>query len=51
MFTSSLLGYLFLGFFALIIVCQLVPAVMLAVGLVKGVLSTSHTSHAHVSSK
>ena len=43
MFTSSLLGYLFLGFFALIIVCQLVPAVMLAAGLVKGLVS-SHTS-------
>ena len=48
MLTSGLLGYLFLGFFALIIVCQLVPAVMLAVGLVKGIVSpraSSVTSH------
>lgn len=37
--TSSLTGYLFLGFFALIIVCQVVPAVMLASGMVKGVFA------------
>lgn len=35
----SLLGYLFLGFFALIIVSQLVPACILFYGMVKGVLS------------
>lgn len=35
----SLLGYLFLGFFALIVVSQLVPAGMLLVGMLKGVLS------------
>jgi hypothetical protein len=35
----SLLGYLFLGFFALIVVSQLVPAAMLFVGMLKGVLS------------
>jgi len=35
----SLLGALFLGFFALIIVSQLVPAAILFVGMVKGVFS------------
>lgn len=36
----SLLGYLFLGFFALIIVSQLVPAGILFYGIVKGVFSS-----------
>ncbi len=35
----SWLGYLFLGFFALIIVSQLVPAGMLFIGMLKGVFS------------
>lgn len=35
----SWLGYLFLGFFALIIVSQLVPACILFVGMIKGVFS------------
>ena len=35
----SYLGYLFLGFFALIIVSQLVPAGLLFYGMVKGVFS------------
>jgi hypothetical protein len=35
----SWLGYLFLGFFALIVVSQLVPAAMLFVGMLKGVFS------------
>ncbi|HSN74207.1 MAG TPA: hypothetical protein VL334_03820 [Anaerolineae bacterium] len=35
----SWLGYLFLGFFALIVVSQLVPAGMLFVGMLKGVFS------------
>jgi hypothetical protein len=37
----SWLGYLFLGFFALIIVSQLVPACLLFVGMLKGVFSAS----------
>jgi len=37
---GSWLGYLFLGFFALIIVSQLVPACMLFVGMLKGVFSS-----------
>jgi hypothetical protein len=37
---GSMLGYLFLGFFALIIVSQLVPACMLFFGMVKGVFSS-----------
>jgi len=36
---GSLLGYLFLGFFTLIIVSQLVPACLLFYGMVKGVFS------------
>jgi hypothetical protein len=35
----SLLGCLFLGFFALVIVSQVVPAAILFVGMVKGVFS------------
>ena len=35
----SLLGYLFLGFFALIIVSQLVPACLLFYGMIKGVFA------------
>lgn len=35
----GLLGYLFAGFFAVIIVSQLVPAVILFVGMLKGVFS------------
>jgi hypothetical protein len=35
----SMLGYLFLGFFALIIVSQLVPACLLFYGMVKGVFA------------
>jgi len=43
----SYLGYLFLGFFALIIVSQLVPAAMLFYGMIKGVFSsrTDKVSH------
>jgi len=37
--SSSLLLILFLGFFALIVVFQLVPAVLLFSGMVKGLLS------------
>jgi len=37
----SFLGYLFLGFFALIIVSQLVPAGLLFYGMVKGVFAGS----------
>jgi len=38
---GSLLGYLFLGFFALIIVSQLVPACILFYGMIKGVFAGS----------
>ena len=41
---GSLLGYLFVGFLALIVVCQLVPAAMLFVGMVKGVFSSREKS-------
>lgn len=36
---TSLLGYLFLGFFALVIVSQLVPAGILFFGMVKSLFS------------
>jgi uncharacterized membrane protein len=35
---GSLLLSLFIGFFALIIVCQLVPAVIMLVGMFRGLL-------------
>lgn len=42
----SLLGYLFLGFFTLIIVTQLVPAGILFFGMIKGVFSASKKTDA-----
>jgi hypothetical protein len=42
----SYLGYLFLGFFALIIVSQLVPACLLFYGMVKGVFSAQEDKEA-----
>jgi hypothetical protein len=42
----SFLGYLFLGFFALIIVTQLVPACILFFGMVKGVFSAGEKTDA-----
>lgn len=39
---GSLLLTLFIGFFALIVVFQLVPAVLLFVGIVKGLFSREH---------
>lgn len=36
---SGIFVWIFLGFFAMIVVGQLVPAVMLVTGLVKGLLS------------
>lgn len=42
----SWLGYLFLGFFALIIVSQLVPACILFVGMIKGVFSAGEKTAA-----
>lgn len=42
----SFLGYLFLGFFAVIIVTQLVPACILFFGMVKGVFSADRKADA-----
>jgi hypothetical protein len=42
----GLLGYLFAGFFALIIVSQLVPAVILFVSMLKGVFSLGEKADA-----
>lgn len=44
--SMSLLGYLFLGFFMLIIVSQLVPACILFFGMVKGVFSAGKKADA-----
>ena len=49
--SSGLLCGIFLGFCALIVVMQLVPAILMLVGMVKGVLSARHTAHAHVTGK
>ena len=38
---SGILVYFFIGFFALIVVSQLVPAVILFIGMVRGVFSHS----------
>jgi len=41
---AGILAYFFVGFFALIIVTQLVPAMILFFGLVKGLLSRPEKS-------
>ncbi len=38
---AGILTYLFIGFFALIIVFQLVPAMILFVGMVKGLFAST----------
>ncbi len=43
---SGLLAWLFLGFFGLIVATQLVPAVMLMIGIAKGVTSGSEATEA-----
>ena len=43
----SWLGALFLGFFALIIVSQLVPAAILFYGMIKGVFSSRTDTVSH----
>ena len=43
---SGLLVWLFLGFFGLIVATQLVPAVMLVIGIAKGVTSSSEATEA-----
>jgi hypothetical protein len=40
---SGLFVWIFLGFFAVIVVGQVIPAVMLITGLVKGILAKSET--------
>ena len=43
---SGLLVTLFVGFFALIVVCQLVPATLMFIGMVKGLFSAkTHVRH------
>lgn len=39
LYTSELLVWLFLGFCSMIVVLQLVPAIMLLVGMVKGLVA------------
>ena len=39
---GGLLLTLFIGFFALIIVCQIVPACLLFVGMIRGLISRDH---------
>jgi len=40
---SGLFVWIFLGFFAVIVVGQLIPAVMLITGLVKGIIAKAET--------
>lgn len=42
---SGLLLSLFIGFFALILVCQLVPATIMLIGMIKGVVSGKTQVH------
>ena len=45
---SGILAYFFVGFFALIIVTQLVPAMILFFGMVKGLVSSSEKTSVKV---
>lgn len=45
---GSLLLTLFIGFFALIVVFQLVPACLLFVGILKGLFSRKHAAGSNV---
>ena len=45
---GSFLLTLFIGFFALIIVFQLVPAVLLFTGMLKGLFSREHKAEKHL---
>ena len=40
---SGIFVWIFLGFFAVIVVGQLIPAIMLITGLVKGVIAKAET--------
>ena len=40
---SGIFVWIFLGFFAVIVVGQLIPAVMLITGLVKGIIAKAET--------
>ena len=44
---SGILTYFFVGFFALIIVSQLVPAMILFAGMVKGLFSRQEKTSVH----
>ena len=45
--TSGLLVWSFLGFCAVIVVAQVLPAVMMMVGMVKGLSTETTEAHAH----
>ncbi len=45
---AGILAYFFVGFFALIIVTQLVPAMILFFGMVKGLFSSAEKTSAKV---
>ena len=45
---AGILTYFFIGFFALIIVSQLVPAMILFVGMVKGLLTRPEKSEVKI---
>lgn len=48
---SGLLVWIFLGFCALIVVAQVIPAVLLMVGMVKGVAAGKETKEANVTAR
>ena len=43
--SGGLLLSLFIGFFALILVCQLIPATLMFIGMVKGLISGKTQAH------
>ncbi len=49
--SSGIFGWVFLGFCALIVVAQVIPAVLLMTGMVKGVVSVVKNETVKVASK
>jgi hypothetical protein len=44
-YTSGILIFAFLGFLALILLVQLVPTIMMVIGMVKGLINGAQESH------
>jgi len=44
---AGLFTWLFIGFCGLIVICQVIPAVIMGFGMIKGAISHNHHPHHH----